>query len=165
MTQRERHAITEDHDGDGFMAVGPRVEELLTLQQEYMGELDSLGERQTALVEEERTTELLELLASRQRLIDGVSELNALLEPFRARWDEMLGAMPGDMRDRLTRRLELLASLAAKIPQRDEADRAALEGRRDAVARELSGVNRGRGALAAYGGGAGTKARFQDREA
>ena len=102
----------------------------------------------------------------RQRLIDGVSELNALLEPFRARWGELMDGLPGEMRDRVRQRVDVLASLAARIAQRDEADRRALERKRDAVAHELAGMNRGRGALAAYGARkAGAGPRFQDREA
>lgn len=153
-----------DRDG-GFVAVGPRVEELLTLQQEFFGQLDALGERQTSLVEEERTGELLELLGQRQRLIDGIAEIGTMLEPFRARWGEVMDGLPDEMRDRVRQRVDLLATLAARIAQRDEVDRQNLERRREQIARELSQMSRGRGALAAYGLGPRVPARFQDREA
>src|SRR5690242_13187183 len=91
-------------DADQPLAPGQRVEDLLVLQQEFFMELDALGARQTVLVEEERTAELLALLGMRQRLVDGISEINVALEPFRARWDEMMAALPEEMRTRLRRR-------------------------------------------------------------
>src|SRR5438046_12072 len=102
------------------LAPGQRVEELLVLQQEFFMELESLGARQTVLVEEERTGELLALLGMRQRLVDGISEINVALEPFRVRWDELMTALPEEMRMRLRRRVDALAGLAGRIAQRDE---------------------------------------------
>lgn len=154
----------QHRENDG-VALGPRLEELLSLQQRYFSELESLGRTQSTLVEEERTTELLDLLGRRQRLIEGIAEINALLEPFRSRWDDVMRGLPPDMQDRVRRRVDALAGAAARIAERDEADRRNLERRRDAVAHELARLDRNRGALAAYGNTPAPGARFQDREA
>jgi hypothetical protein len=157
--------MPESRHNQEFVAIGPRVEELLTLQHEFFTQLDSLSAEQSALVDGERTPELLELLGRRQRLIDGIAEINGLLAPARAQWSEIMAGLPEEMRLRVNRRLDALAGLAARIAQRDEADRARLEGRRDAVAGELARVGRARGAIGAYAGPSGGGARFQDREA
>lgn len=90
--------------------------------------------------------------------------MNSLLEPYRPRWAALLASLPEAERDRVNRRLDALSELAGRIAERDETDRRRLEQRRDAVASELKNIDRGRGAVAAYGPGT-PSARFQDREA
>lgn len=145
-------------------SLGERVEELLELQHQLFERLAGLSDKQGLLIDQDDSVGLLELLAQRQRLVDGIAELNTTLEPFRARWSAVLASMPDAERERVNRRLEGLAELAGRIAERDEADRVRLERRRDAVAAELKQVNHGRGAVAAYGGGL-PPAQFQDREA
>ena len=156
--------MTSGQDNQEPASLGERVEELLEMQRQLFERLGALGDRQGALIDSDDSAGLLELLAQRQRLVDGIGELNATLEPFRARWSAVLGSLPEAERERVNRRLDALSELAARIAERDEADRARLEKRRDAVATELTQVSRGRGAVAAYGGGQAA-ARFQDREA
>lgn len=145
--------------------LGQRVDELLELQVGLFERLGSLSERQAALIDADDSTGLLELLAQRQRMVDGIAELNRTLEPFRARWSAVLASLPAPERERLNRRVDSLAELAGRIAERDEADRERLARRRDAVAADLGQISRGRGAVAAYGGGGGSAAGFQDREA
>lgn len=149
---------------DNAVSLGERVEELLELQRQLFERLEALGARQGGLIDSDDSVGLLELLAHRQRLVDGIAELNATLEPFRARWGAVLGSLPEVERERVNRRLDALSELAGRIAERDEADRVRLAKRRDAVAAELTQVSRGRGAVAAYGTGQ-APARFQDREA
>ena len=154
----------DQHDNQASVSLGERVEELLETQRQLFERLESLGQRQGALIDSDDSVALLELLAQRQRLVDGIAELNSTLEPFRARWSAVLGSLPEAERDRVNRRLEALSDLAARIAERDGADRARLEKRRDAVAADLTQLSRGRGAVAAYGAGPAAAA-FQDREA
>ena len=147
--------------------LGDRVEDLLGMQQALFERLEALGLRQGELIDGDDSAGLLELLAQRQRLIDSIAEVSATLEPFRARWSSLVRSLPEAERYRLNRRLDILADLAGRIAVRDEADRARLERRRDAVGAELTWISRWRGAVAAYGGagGDGPAPRFQDREA
>lgn len=57
------------------------MDELLELQVGLFERLGSLSERQAALIDADDSTGLLELLA-RQRMVDGIAELNRTLEPF-----------------------------------------------------------------------------------
>jgi C4-dicarboxylate-specific signal transduction histidine kinase len=142
------------------------VERLLERQQELFGELDIMSQRQALLVQEEDTDQLLEVLSTRQQVIDRISEISAHLEPYRASWDAVMGGLDEIGKVRVRRRLDALAILAERIAKRDEADRQVLETRRQTVAGELMQVNRGRGAMAAYrAGDAETGPRMQDREA
>jgi hypothetical protein len=153
-------------DHEQSASLGERVEELLELQQGLFERLDALGRRQAELIEGDDSVGLLELLAQRQRLIDGITEVNGSLEPFRGRWSAVVNSLPEPERARVNRRIDTLAELAARIATRDDADRAALEKRRDAVASEMGQIGRGRGAVAAYAGGrAPSIPKFQDREA
>ncbi len=150
--------------GEAPAGLGERVEELLELQRQLFERLADLSDRQGALIDRDDSVGLLELLGQRQRLVDGIAELNATLEPFRARWSAVLASLPEPERDRVNKRLEALSELAGRIAERDEADRIRLQLRRDAVAAELNQISRGRGAVAAYGGGS-PPAQFQDRHA
>lgn len=158
--------MTEQGETAAGGTAGGRIEALLGRQQALFDRLDALGQRQSELIEGDEADGLLELLSERQRLIDGIAEVSGLLEPFKSRWAAVMEELPGAQRERVRRRLDALAGLTARIAQRDEADRQNLERRRDAVAMELAQVSRGRGALAAYGGGRPVSgAKFQDREA
>jgi hypothetical protein len=164
MTRDEQSGMAGGASGaaDGAAA---RIEALLARQLELFAGLDALSERQSELIAGDEADGLLELLSERQRLIDGIAQANALLEPFRSRWSDVMESLGQAERDRVRRRLDELSGLTARIAQRDENDRQQLERRRDAVAAELAQVHRGRGALAAYGGKAEGGARFHDREA
>lgn len=140
------------------------IEGLLTLQHDLFGRLDDLSRRQAAFIRSDDTDRLLSLLGERQNLIDRIAQTNQQLEPYKARWELMLGEMPLGNRDRVRQKLDAVAVLAGAIAQRDDADRRELQQRRDATASELAKVSRARGAVAAYGGAA-AGARFQDREA
>ena len=142
------------------------IDRLLERQHELFRQLDGLSQRQTVLVTQGQTEALLEVLGDRQRVIDGIAETNAFLEPYRCRWDGVMGGLPEAARSRLRGRLDALALLADTIARRDEADRAELERRRNAVAGELAQINRGRGAMSAYGARPeGPAPAFKDQEA
>jgi hypothetical protein len=143
-----------------------KIERLLERQHELFRRLDALSRRQSVLVTQGQTEALLELLGERQRVIDGIAEANAFLEPYRARWDGVMAGLPEAARSHLRTRVDAIALLADAVTRRDEADRAELESRRNAMAGELAQISRGRGAVSAYGGGSGTPApSFRDQEA
>jgi vacuolar-type H+-ATPase subunit I/STV1 len=143
--------------------VANRVERLLTQQSELVEELDSLGEKQRALIEAGDAEGLLTLLGERQDLTDRIRGLAQEMEPFRARWDELLASMPDDRRERIRSTVSALAGRIQASAERDERDREALQRRRDVVTDELANVSKARGAVAAYGRARGGP-RYQDRE-
>jgi hypothetical protein len=142
-----------------------RLAELLERQETLFLRLDALSKRQSRLVQEERTDELLGVLGERQSVVDALEETSRAVEPFRARWDEVMSRARPEQRTRVRGQIERLAELAAAIAARDDADRHEIERRRDRLAGDLAGVGRTRGAVSAYGAPRGRPAaRFQDTE-
>lgn len=149
--------------GDG--ADCARLAELLVHQEKLFLRLDALSKRQSLLVQEDRTDELLGVLGERQVIVDSLDEASRAVEPFRARWDQVLASARPEQRERVRRHVERLAEVAANIAARDDADRREIERRRDRLADDLAGVGRRRGAVAAYGPARGRPAaKFQDTE-
>jgi hypothetical protein len=135
-----------------------RLRELVGRLRGLYAELEGLGERQRGMVEAGDVDGLLGLLSSRARVIGqierGSVEVGMVLEA--------LGGGAGVEGARAE--LAELASVARRVAERDRGDSAVLARRRDAVADELASAAHGRGAAAAYGGGA-RGPRFQDRSA
>lgn len=144
----------------------PRLMALVAEQEGLFARLEMLCKRQAGLVRAEETDLLLALLSERRTIVENIAEASAALAPFRERWEGVLAALPEDERGEIQRRLRLIGETAARVARQDEADRLVMEQRRDAIAGEMAGISRGRGAMAAYGGGAGGPSpRYQDREA
>ena len=142
------------------------VEGLLDTQHELFDRLDALSQQQSAFIRADETDRLLHLLTERQRVIDQIAGTNARLEPYRGRWEAFMDELAPTNRERVRKRLDAVAKLADQIAQRDEVDRRELQTRRDAMAVELTKIDNGRGAVAAYGGRRPMSSpRFQDREA
>lgn len=142
------------------------VEGLLDAQHDLFDRLDALSQRQATLIRADETDRLLHLLGERQQVIDQIASTNAKLEPYRGRWEAFMDELPAISRERVRKRLDAVAKLADQIAQRDESDRKELQLRRDAIAGELTKVDNGRGAMAAYRARPMTVApKFQDREA
>ena len=141
------------------------VEQLLERQQELFTRLDAMSARQSQLIEGDQTDQLLELLASRQSLVDQIAQTSSMLEPYRASWESVMSGANETGRLRIRRRLDALAGLAERVAARDESDRRTLEQRRESIAAEIVQVNRGRGAMAAYQTGAQSGPMLHDQEA
>lgn len=159
---------------DGTIVPGPgaagwpgRLLEVLRRQESLFERLDALSARQGELIRAEETEALLALLAERQAIVREIEAASVELAPYRRRWEELTGTMAEADRAEVRVRVAAIGALASKVAGQDEADRKLMEERRGAIASELAGVTRGRGAIAAYGGSrAGSPgARFQDREA
>jgi predicted nuclease with TOPRIM domain len=142
-----------------------RLAELLEQQESLFLRLDALSRRQSQLVLDEQTDDLLRVLGERQELVEALEQASREAEPYRRRWDEVLAAAAPAQRERIRAQVERLAQLAAEIAARDDADRREIERRRDRLAGDLAGVGRVRGAVAAYGPvRQRPAAKFQDTE-
>jgi len=155
------HADTPHADPE---RVAARVERLLEEQSRLVDELDELGERQRSLIESGDAQGLLTLLGTRQELTDRIRALAQEMEPFRARWDELLASFSDERRERIRSGVAALAERIHASAVRDEQDRQRLERQRDVVSNELAGVSKARGAMAAYANTRHGSPRYQDRE-
>ncbi len=141
------------------------LERRLTLAEELFERLGSLGQRQRELIKEGDAITLLDVLRDRQGVLTRISETSEGIDPFRARWPEVSGQLDPDRRRLIQARLDSLTDAAGRIASRDAEDRRALETKRDALARELSGVDSAKAAVTAYASPRSSRPRFQDREA
>lgn len=146
----------------------PRLARILERQRDLCLSLDAMSARQNDLVAADDTDALLGLLGQRQAVVDELTALSAELEPLKTVWESESWRLPPDQRTRITGFVEEIGRLVEGIGRRDESARLRLEERRAAVARELAGISRGRGAVAAYSGGATapnrhTEPRYEDR--
>lgn len=144
-------------------------EGLVSLVGEQIGlyqRLEELSLRQHELVESEDTDALLSVLTERQRLIEDITNVASRMTPYRARWDDHVGRLAEGEREALRRGLDDLASMMARIADRDEHDRRTMEDRRQRVQTQISGVKRGGAAVRSYGQASAPRGpRFQDRQA
>lgn len=138
-----------------------RIDELGSL----LARLDSLGESQRELIEDERTDDLLGVLGERSEIVQRIVAASERVDALRRRWDEMAPRLDEESRERLRAGLDDLTAIAKRITVRDDQDREMLQVRRDELARRLTGVGAGRSAMNAYAGRTARGPSFQDREA
>lgn len=115
------------------------------------GMLDAISQRQGAIVEKGDASAILGLLAERERVIEELGRCNARIEPLRRVWDSVVGSAVQTQRDDVAGRIEALAGLIGAIADRDMADRAMLESRRDAVVSEMRALDAQKRAAGVYG--------------
>lgn len=144
----------------------PRLARVLDEQCRLYEQLDELSQHQSVCVESGETELLLDVLAQRQGVVEQVTEVNGLLEPFVSRWETLSEALDDAQRDALRSKLARLDDLVDRITKRDESDRIKLEQQKGQVAQELGSAVRQRNAAAAYGRGtpANQGPRYQDRQ-
>lgn len=144
--------------------IAARLDALIAAQTALLAELEGLAPRQHALLEADAADELLAVIESRQAIIDRLVEVSTELEPYRARWESLLAAVPAGDRARMKQNLDANIARAGVIAHADGALRDRLLEKRDAAAADLAELGRGAGALDAYVDDA-HRPRFQDREA
>ncbi len=158
--------MTETQTGAGDArdwaeSLGRRIEELDAL----LDRLGALGDGQGELIADERTDELLALLAQRESLVEQVVRASEQVDALRRRWDEMSSGLDESTLAPLRQKLDELTASAGRIAARDERDRSELVVKRDELSKRLAGVGVGRRAMNAYSDpNAGSTPRFQDRK-
>lgn len=151
------------HEQPGVWA--PRLSRVLDEQCRLYEQLDELSQHQSVCVDSGETELLLDVLAQRQGVVEQVTEVNGLLEPFVSKWDALAESLDDSQREALRGKLARLDELVERITKRDEEDRQKLEAQKGRVAQELGTAVRQKSAAAAYGKSAGQSgARFQDRQ-
>lgn len=150
--------------GDGSERWLERLEELIGLQLELVRGIDSVGAAQSEAALLGDADAVSRVLDERQFAVERLREIDAELASLRARWDAAGSEVAPDRRGRVLAAAGQVSELLVRIAARDRADCGLLEEQRDAVARELGDVRRGRGALAAYGARGAAGPSYQDRE-
>lgn len=142
-----------------------RVTELLRHQRTLYRKLRSLADRQKTLVVSDDAGALIELLAERQRLVDGLVQLNVKMAPYRENWTEFYQGLSEPQRVEVSELLEEVNASLGAILRDDARDTAMMTARRERMAQELGEIGGSRKAHAAYvssgavGANLGTDAR------
>ncbi len=161
-----KHVPTDARRADSpDRGIGARLAALVDEQYALFVELDAACERQAALIETDAGEALLAHLDARKQLIERIVQVSGELDPYRARWDSLVPLIPPAQMESLQSRLDEIAMLAARVRERDEDSRRRLQGKREALGLELSGVERARNAGNAYVRRSISTPRLQDREA
>jgi len=124
--------------------------------------LDLAG-RQRAAIERDDPSDLLRILAERERTFNAIELNTAAIEELRI-IDDPVAIASEPVRLLLEARLRELTELAAQVMELDRADTAAAAALRDRAAAELAALSHGRRINGAYGNTAPLAASFQDRE-
>jgi len=157
------HAATARSDQSEVAA--DQVLAALEEQRSLYARLDELSQTQGRMIESGDSDGLLDVLRQRQEIILEIEAVGRRLAPVKQRWDQFLRSLDADTKQLVQHRLEALTRLAGTVAERDESDRARLAERRDQIARDLGGLNRGRDAASAYRPTGAHGPRYQDREA
>jgi|GEM_PF-4234758 len=142
-----------------------RVMPALERQAALYDQLAAFGPRQDELIASGEGDDLLRLMGDRQAVVDELVEVHRGLEDVRADWQGFVDGLTEQDRDALGERLDALKALAARVHEQDSQTRRHLDGARDQVSQNMSGLGRAKGAVRAYGGTAARTPIHQDREA
>ncbi len=135
---------------------------LLEHQHRLAERIEELAARQAGLIESGSSEALLELLATRQEIID---ELLSGQDAYGLITDALRGAHVSQaQRDRIVALVESLGDVLGRIVRRDEQDRAGLEAGRERLGHDLENLRTGRRAREAYLQGRAVKNRFANRQ-
>ncbi len=150
---------------------GRRLTELLTRQRDAYCRLADLAARQRDAIDTDEPEVLLRILADRQACINEVTELDAQLEPFRRRWDDLRGALGPAERLAVSELVDEVQDLLAGILNQDAGDCDLLKQRTDAIRSAAATTAAGQRLNNAYGaagyaaaGGAGRVVDRTDEE-
>lgn len=115
----------------------------------YRG-LSELSAQQSATIEQGEPEPLLNVLASRQRVIEDLTGVNRELEPYRKRWDDLWASLAESDRGRIGDLVRAVQQLLTQIIAQDERDRSALQAAKNRVGAEVQRISRAGAAVQAY---------------
>ena len=127
---------------------------LLGHQRTLFRRLSTLATRQRSLIVQDDARRLMELLAERQTLVDGLTGLSRRLAPYRENWTAMFASMDEGERREVSGLLEEANTALGTILRDDGRDCEALAAKRDEISQRLSeriSVGAASGAYAASG--------------
>lgn len=112
--------------------------------------LRDMGRKQIELVEGGQTTELLDLLAAKQRVFGDLQRIERQLAPFRDQDPDQRRWRTTDQRQECARQLDECDALLREIVTREKQSGRELTRRRDDLAAQLEGMRRAGRARGAY---------------
>ncbi len=126
---------------------------VLKSRREYCRAMMQLAEEQQVLIDQNRTAELLQVIAQKQRVIDGLTEMGAAFGGLAGYWRQIRDGLSSELRvecDTILAESEVL--LAAALEREAQGTRQ-LTQRRDETQRQLRKVGQSLETRAALGAG------------
>lgn len=127
-----------------------RLAELIERKHRCLSELRTLGERQLELAREGQMTELLEVLAYKQRQIGVLQRIEQALDPFRGQIPEQRDWPNAEDRQRCAGQLAECQEMLAAILAQEKRSESELVRRRDDTEARLQGAHIAGQARGAY---------------
>jgi predicted DNA-binding helix-hairpin-helix protein len=129
----------------------------------FYEKLKELAERQRLLISRGQSEALLEILAERQKLVNGLSDINRHMAGVRRDWDEIKAQMTEPQRSEAESLVTQVGQALQHILASDEADSQTLSNRRDQVGQSLTALRTKGVAATAYGQATGGN-RYLDQD-
>jgi hypothetical protein len=124
---------------------------LLDRQETVCQELMHRCDRQTELICEHRSDELLALMNERQHLIDELGSLAHSLEPYRAAWPNIWQSLGAGDREAVQERVDSVQRIVGDVMNHDHEDESRIEIERGRIREEIETITTGRTTANAYG--------------
>lgn len=137
--------------------IGNKLIQHLSQQRLLYRQLHDLAKKQSGLVDGNNPEMLLRVLASRQRLITKLAEIDRELVPIRANWQEIARELPPQQREEAQKLVESVQEILSDILASDEKDSKALYEQKEKVAGEIRVASSGKKMNNAYTQPVGTK--------
>jgi hypothetical protein len=124
--------------------------ELIRQKLDCLVQLHDVGRRQFELVQADRMTELLDVLAAKQHVLMELQRIESRLDPFRAQDPESRRWRSPDQRQKCARQVAECETLLARIVSQEKQSERELIRRRDDAAVRLQGAHLASQARGAY---------------
>ena len=127
-----------------------QLAELIDRKHQCLLQLRDLGNQQAAFAAEGNLSDLLQVLAAKQQLIQLLQRLEQALEPYRHDEPDRRRWRQAEQRASCTRQAEDCRRLLAEILTQEKQSEAQMTLRRDEVARQLQGAHSAQQTRSAY---------------
>ncbi|MDZ4782439.1 MAG: hypothetical protein SGJ19_19510 [Planctomycetia bacterium] len=127
-----------------------RLAELIERRHRYLTLMRDLGAQQSALIASGEMTQLLRVLAAKQRVMMELERVERDLDPYRPQSAEERQWRSTELRDRCRLQIEESKSLLAEIVAQEKEGEGQLQRRRDEAAERLAGAHFAHQAHSAY---------------
>ncbi len=127
-----------------------RLAELIRAKHACLLKLREMGRRQLALIDTENMTALLDLLATKQRSLMKLQQIERALDPFRSQDPDDRRWRTPELRRQCAEQVRQCAALLGEIVSQEKVGEATLIRRRDEAATRLQGAHLAGQARQAY---------------
>lgn len=137
--------------------VATRLLQLLSNQLALYRQLACLAKQQSLLVNNNDPQQLLEVLGTRQCLVDQLLAIGQQLTPVKERWRQCQNELPDEARGKAQLMLDEVGCVLTEIIASDERDSAALAARKEDIGSQIRRTTTGKQVNQAYKAQAGPR--------